>query len=72
MTLLRNKHAVPLSSQRFMAWSVSLCSGHNIRYYTSSLAVSYHGWRSRRMRGGIKNVAIDGIGNLSYVEAHWS
>ena len=30
--LLRNRYAVPLSSQRFIAWSVPLCSGHNTRY----------------------------------------
>ena len=34
--LRRNRHAGPLSSQRFMAWSVSLCSGHNTTYNRSN------------------------------------
>ena len=33
--MLKNRLAVLLSSQRFIAWSVSLCSGHNTRYMSN-------------------------------------
>ena len=61
--VLRNRHVVPLSSQRFTAFSVSSCSGHRTRY-TSCPAIPYHGWRTRIMRGGIRNIALCPIGNL--------
>ena len=66
--MLKNRREVPLSRQRFIACSVPLCSGHNIRY-SSNLAIPYYDWHSRRMRGEMRNV-VDGIDNLLQVEGH--